>query len=64
MIHDPDICAVCGAGDRCGDCFGSGAEPDGPAGSCATCGGTGEEPRLLPSCSEEACGVSLPGAGS
>ncbi len=53
----------CGAGDSCAECFGSGAEPDGPAGSCVGCCGTCEEPRLLPSCSEECCGVPLPGAG-
>lgn len=65
MIHDPEICAVCGAGGACGDCFGSGADPDGPAGSsCVSCGGSGDEPPLLSSCSEERCGVPMPGTRS
>ena len=61
MIHDLEICAVCGAGDRCGDCFGSGSEPDRPGDSCMSCGGSGDEPPMLPTCSEDGCGVRLGG---
>lgn len=54
---DARICAVCGAGDSCGDCLGTGADRDNPKHSCTGCGGSGEEKPLLPSCSEERCGV-------
>lgn len=63
MIDAPDVCATCGAGDLCADCFGSGAAPGGPAGSCVSCGGSGTEPSMLPACSQDRCGVPMPGPG-
>lgn len=62
MTREPDVCAVCGANDGCSDCL-SGADPDRPEETCMNCGGSGVEPPLLPSCSEERCGVPLPGPG-
>ncbi|QIN85465.1 hypothetical protein GBA63_22450 (plasmid) [Rubrobacter tropicus] len=61
MTHDPEICAVCCANDTCADCFGTGHEPDRLDETCMSCGGSAKEPPMLPSCSEERCGVPLPG---
>ena len=63
MARIPDVCITCGAGGPCSDCLGAGTGRADPAETCMSCGGTGEEPRLLDSCSEELCGVSLPGTG-
>lgn len=60
MTREPVTCAACGAGDICGDCLGSGADPENLKASCLTCGGTGAEPPLLSSCSEERCADTLP----
>lgn len=63
MVLVPDVCVTCGAGGSCSDCLGAGTARMDPAETCISCGGTGEEPPLLESCSEELCGVSLPDAG-
>lgn len=54
---DEAVCAVCGAGEPCSECLGAKKDPRFPGQSCQGCGGTGVEPPMLPTCSEERCGV-------
>ena len=56
MVYVTEECLVCGAGGRCQDCFGSGANRDNGS-TCMTCGGSGAEPPMLPSCPSDGCTV-------
>lgn len=60
MLREIEVCGVCDAGYSCRDCLGTGADRMDPNHSCMGCGGSGEEKPMLPSCSEERCGVSSP----
>ena len=62
MRHITDVCSICGAGDRCANCFGSGADHDAPMQTCMGCGGSGGEPPMLPSCPLEGCSNGGPEA--
>ena len=62
MHHVTDVCSRCGAGDRCEDCFGSGADHDTPMQTYMGCGGSGEEPPTLASCPRDGCADADPEA--